>query len=228
MTADELRATLEAELAWRQEELAFFKNLLNEIPEGNKDKYRKSLVLILYSHMEGYIKICLQTYIQYINGLSLARRNVNSGLRVAAMDREFKAYDNTDRKCEVFRRHLPEDTQLHRFFRRVDFVEQMDAIQSEAVSIDDNIIDTESNLWHIVLKKNLYKIGLPFDAFESYGNDMDALVNRRNSIAHGNSRSGVSQQEFEKWEVKVSSLLNGVTRIIYDYANNKRYLITSD
>lgn len=33
MTADELRAALEVELAWRQEELAFFKNQLNEIAE---------------------------------------------------------------------------------------------------------------------------------------------------------------------------------------------------
>ena len=50
MTADEFRAALEAELAWRQEELAFFKNQLNEISEEEKNKYRKSLVLILYVH----------------------------------------------------------------------------------------------------------------------------------------------------------------------------------
>ena len=76
MTADELRASLEAELAWRQEELAFFKNQLNDVIEENKNKYRKSLVLILYSHMEGYIKICLQTYIQYINSQRLIRKDV--------------------------------------------------------------------------------------------------------------------------------------------------------
>ena len=74
MTADELRAALEVELAWRQEELAFFKNQLNEIAEENKNKYRKSLVLILYSHLEGYIKICLQTYVQYINSQRLNRK----------------------------------------------------------------------------------------------------------------------------------------------------------
>ncbi len=51
MTADELRAALEVELAWRQEELAFFKNQLNEIAKENKNKYRKSLVLILYSQI---------------------------------------------------------------------------------------------------------------------------------------------------------------------------------
>ena len=66
MTADELRAALEADMAWRQEDLAFFKNQLNNISEDDKDRYRKSLVLILYSHMEGFVKTSLQTYIQYI------------------------------------------------------------------------------------------------------------------------------------------------------------------
>ena len=57
MTANELREELETELAWRQEELAFFKNQLNNISDENDQRrYRKSLVLILYSHMEGYIK----------------------------------------------------------------------------------------------------------------------------------------------------------------------------
>ena len=112
MTADELRAALEMELAWRQEELAFFKNQLNEIPENNKDRYRKSLVLILYSHMEGFIKICLQTYIQYINSQKLKRGDVNTELMVAGLYKEFIAYENLDRKCEFFRKELPEDSRL--------------------------------------------------------------------------------------------------------------------
>ena len=106
MTADELRAVLETELAWRQEELAFFKNQLNEVEESNKNKYRKSLVLILYSHMEGYIKIGLQTYIQYINSQGLNRRDVNTGLMVASMHKEFIAYENMERKSEFFRKAL--------------------------------------------------------------------------------------------------------------------------
>ena len=105
MTADGSRAALEAELAWRQEELAFFKNQLNEIPEENKDRYRKSLVLILYSHMEGYIKICLQTYIQYINSQGLKRKDVKTGLMVASMYKEFIAYENMDRKMKFFVRN---------------------------------------------------------------------------------------------------------------------------
>lgn len=117
MTADELRAALEAELAWRQEELAFFKNQLNNISDENdRRRYRKSLVLILYSHMEGYIKIALQTYIQYINSQQILRKDAISGLMVAGMHKEFLAYENLDRKCTIFRRELPEGYITSSFF----------------------------------------------------------------------------------------------------------------
>ncbi len=224
MTANELRAALETELAWRQEELAFFKNQLNSIKEDNKSKYRKSLVLVLYAHLEGYIKISLQTYIQYINSQQLSRKDVNTGLMVASMYKEFLAYENLDRKCEIFRRELPDDARLHRLFRRIDFMEKVDDFKEQKLNIDDQIINTESNLRYIVLQKNLYKIGLPIDLFNDYQSDIDALVNRRNSIAHGDFKAGVTAQEFSNWETKVFSILSGVTRLLYDYANNKRYL----
>lgn len=224
LTADEFRAALEAELAWRQEELAFFKNQLNEISEEEKNKYRKSLVLILYSHMEGYIKICLQTYIQYINSQELSRKDVKTGLIVASMHKEFIAYENLERKSEFFRKELPDDKRLHRLYRRVDFMEKVDDFKEQKLNIEDQIIDTESNLWYIVLQKNLYKVGLPIDLFDGYQSAIDALVNRRNSIAHGNFRSGVTADEFSNWETKVSDVLSGVTRLLYDYANNKKYL----
>ncbi|MCI8666687.1 MAG: hypothetical protein HFG82_08475 [Dorea sp.] len=224
MTADELRAALETELAWRQEELVFFKNQLNGVTEENKDRYRKSLVLILYSHLEGYIKICLQTYIQFINSKRLNRGDVTTGLMVAGMHKEFNAYENLNRKCEIFRNELPNDVRLHRFYRRVEFMEKVDDFKEKELNIDDQVIDTESNLWYIVLQKNLYKIGLPVDLFDDYQSDIDALVNRRNSIAHGNFRSGVSAREFFSWETKVSEILSGITRVVYDYAKHGRYL----
>ena len=224
MTADEFRTSLEADLAWRQEEIAFFKNQLNFVSENNKNRYRKSLVLILYSHLEGYIKLSLQTYIQYINSLELTRSMVTVGLKTASMNREFNAYDNLDRKCDVFRRDLPDDAGLHRFFRRVDFISQYDEFIEQNLEIDDSIINTESNLWYIVLQKNLYKLGLPVDLFQEYERDIDALVNRRNSIAHGNFRSGISEKEFQKWETSTISVLSGITRLLYDYAYNEKYI----
>lgn len=228
MTANDLRAELEAERAWRQEDLAFFKNQLNNISsETEKERYRKSLVLILYSHMEGYIKIALQTYIKYINMQGLSRKDVNFGLMAASLNSQFNAYDNLDRKCDIFRRELPNDSTLHRFYRRVDFLDRLNDFQNKPLSIEDSVINTESNLWYVVLQKNLYKIGLPVSMFEQYRSDIDALVNRRNGIAHGNSHSGVTAQEFEKWETKIDHVMTDVTVLIYSYANCKQYLQNS-
>ena len=205
--------------------MAFFKNQLNNFSDENeKDKYRKSLVLILYSHMEGYIKIALQTYIKYINAQNLPRKDVISGLMAASMNPIFNAYDNLDRKCDIFRRKLPEDSVLHRFFRRVDFLNQLEDFKNAPLIIEDSVINTESNLWYAVLQKNLYKIGLPVDMFEQYHSDIDALVNRRNSIAHWDSHSGVTSQDFLKWEGKIKRVMSDITMLIYDYANRRQYL----
>ena len=157
----------------------------------------------------------------------MPRKDVVSGLMAASMNPEFNAYDNLDRKCDVFRRELPEDTVLHRFFRRVDFLDQLEDFKNAPLIIEDSVINTESNLWYVVLQKNLYKIGLPVDMFEQYRRDIDALVNRRNSIAHGNSRSGVTSQEFLNWEIKINRVMADITILIYDYANHKQYLQTS-
>ena len=142
------------------------------------------------------------------------------------MYNEFMAYENLERKSEIFRRDLPDDKQLHRLYRRVDFMEKVENFKEKALIIDDQIIDTESNLWYIVLQKNLYKVGLPVNLFDDYQKDIDSLVNRRNSIAHGNFKSGVTDSEFSNWESKVHEILSEVTRLLYDYVKNKKYLIS--
>ena len=103
-------------------------------------------------------------------------------------------------------------------------MEQLDTFKDTTLVVEDRVVDTESNLWYIVLQKNLYKIGLPIDMFGQYCGEINALVNRRNSIAHGNARAGVEQQEFLNWETKISLVLSEVTRLLYDYAIHQKYL----
>jgi hypothetical protein len=222
---EELRSAMEIELGWRQEELAFFKNQLgNIVKDIDKDKYRKSLVLLLYSHFEGFMKICLQTYIQYINSLNKERSAFKEELIVSSMNREFNAFDNNDEKCQIFKKKLPEDKKLHRFYRRVNLMESIDEFKQNILVIQDDTIDTESNLWYIVLQKNLYKVGLSVDLFDEYAKDIDALVNRRNSIAHGNEKSGISEDEYTRWESKIYKVMEGIIKVIHRSTSEEQYL----
>ena len=225
MEVDEVRETLEDELRWREEELAFFNNILNDISDKKKDQYRKSLILLLYAHFEGFVKVALLTYLQYLNKKKLIISSVCIELMASGLERQFKAYDNLDVKSKIFKRKLPDHTKLHRLCRRIHFLEEMDDFKSNKLVLTDDIINTESNLWYIVLQKNLLKLGFSIDLFAKYQPDIDRLVNRRNSIAHGNSRLGVTLNEYENWKNIVYDIETHLIRTIYDYLLHEKYLV---
>ncbi|MCR4991198.1 MAG: hypothetical protein K6A38_10100 [Lachnospiraceae bacterium] len=225
MNPEELREQIESELAWRQEELSFIKNQLNYVADMKKDQFRKTLVLMLYAHFEGFSKIALQTYLQYINNMNLNICDVNSTLQAAALKREFSAYDTGDKKNEFFKKPLPNDVFLHKLSRRVELIERIEDFKRQRFFLDDDIIDTESNLRYIVLQKNLYFCGLPIDLFDEQKNYIDSLVNRRNSIAHGDCKSGVDEKEYMKWEEQTYTVMNTIVRILYEYVCKAKFII---
>jgi len=57
MDLADIRAQLESELTWRQNEMRLLHNQLEFIEKyEEKKRYRKSLVVMLYSHYEGFCK----------------------------------------------------------------------------------------------------------------------------------------------------------------------------
>jgi len=63
MTIEKLREEMEYELTWRTDELRMLKNNLSLIlKDEDKDKYRKSLIVMLYAHFEGFSKTCFNSY----------------------------------------------------------------------------------------------------------------------------------------------------------------------
>lgn len=68
MTINDLREEMEIELTWRTDEFRMLKNnIAYIIKDEDKLKYRKSLVVMLYANFEGFSKICLLSYVKYIN-----------------------------------------------------------------------------------------------------------------------------------------------------------------
>ena len=68
MNLADIRAQLEMELTWRQNEIRLLHNQLAFIEkEEEKNRYRKSLVVMLYSHYEGFCKMAFLIYINSVN-----------------------------------------------------------------------------------------------------------------------------------------------------------------
>lgn len=223
MTINELREEMENELTWRSDEFRMLKNSLQYVLKyEDKLKYRKSLVVMLYANFEGFCKICLLSYIKYLNQLNIKRKNINNKpeLIASSMYKIFQLYDEKDRKNKIFKTNLPDDKNLHSVFRRADLIREFNNFMDEEVFLDDEIINTESNLWSYVLSKNLYVIGINHDIFKDYNKDIDKLVNLRNSIAHGSERRGITEQTLEILEKCIlKNVMPNIITILTEEAN---------
>jgi len=224
MTIVELREEMETELTWRSDELRMLKNNLANIPKDNdKEKYRKSLIVMLYSHFEGYTKMCFLIYIKFINSKKLKRSTLKMKpeLIASCMNDVFKYYDDKDRKNKFFKRSLPDDKKIHALYRRVDLVNEFQTYLDEVLAINDDVINTESNLKSFVLAKNFYSIGIEHEIFKYYDKDIDKLVNLRNSIAHGSEKNGIKEEEYNKLEkIILKDIMNKLISVFEEEAKN--------
>lgn len=229
MTINELREEMESELTWRTDELRMLKNNLEYISKIiDKEKYRKSLLVMLYSHFEGFSKICFLIYIKFINSKNLKRINLKDKpeLIASCMNDIFKYYDDKDRKNKFFNRTLPDDKAVHSVYRRVDLINGFKTYLDDIVIIDDNVINTESNLKSFVLSKNFYMVGIDYAIFKEYNVDIDKLVNLRNSIAHGSEKTGIKEEVYNKLEkVILNKVMNKLIIIFEKQAKDIENLI---
>lgn len=212
MDLENFRAQLEAEFEWRSGEVRWLHNLCEGMDsDEQKRQFRRAIVLLLYSHFEGYCKFSLQLYVSAVNGEGLSCREANPAIAAASLNDIFAKLRDGTGKAEVFRNSLPDDSKLHRFAREREFVERTADMLSTPVSIPDQIVNTESNLKPAVLRKNLFMLGLPFDQFKALEPDIDKLLALRNGIAHGSTRGGVDAALYESLKQCAFSVMSGIT-----------------
>lgn len=222
----ELRAEMEAELEWREREMRQLRNQLTLLPSEDLRKIaRKALVVMLYAHFEGGSKALLSIYVNRINSLGLCVGQVASHIGAASLADVFKALRDPNKKCREFARSLPNDTALHRFARDREFIEVVWKIAQRSVRIDaDEVVDTESNLKPVVLKKILFRLGLDPEIAQPWESAMNMLLNRRNDVAHGTAKAGLDEKEYEKLEQAVSSVVNGIMKEISEAVVRKAHV----
>ena len=227
MNLADLRAQIEEEISWRSDEIRFFRNQLSNIElEQDKDRYRKALVVILYSHYEGFCKQALSIYAGAINNEQILFSDATDCIIAASLAMVFKDLDS-NKKSDIFKSVLPDDSQLHRFTRQVDLITSLSDLFVREIEIPiDNVVETESNLRPSVLRKILYKLGFPHDSFEQYEGLINQLINRRNIVAHGGRDSGLSEQRYIDVEEALFKIMDQMMNLIVRALHNRIYLKT--
>lgn len=223
----DLRAEMENEREWRDREMRLFRNQIYALTREEEKKIaRKGLVVMLYAHFEGVTKALISMYVNRLNQLSLCVSDVTPSLAAASLSEVFQALRDPQRKCRDFARALPDDTALHRFARDRDFIEVANKICTRNVLVNvDEIVDTESNLKPIVLKKILFRIGLDPNLADPWQGVIHQLLARRNDVAHGTAKSGLEEKEYSNLEQAVNLVVDDLVKMITQAVTSKSYLV---
>jgi hypothetical protein len=222
----DLRSEMESEREWREREMRQLRNHVAAIASDDSRRVaRKALVVMLYAHFEGTCKALLSMYVNRLNGLGLTVGTVQAAIGAASISDVMYALREPNRKCPEFAKLLPDDSTLHRFARDREFLEVAWKVAQRPVRIDvDDVVDTESNLKPVVLRKILYRMGLDPDTAKPWEPAIHMLLNRRNDIAHGTAREGLEEVEYFKLEQAVTLVIDGVVATISDAVIRKKYL----
>jgi len=225
MNLAELRAELEEDRAWREQEIRDFQNRGSGIAdEEERKRYRRVLILLLYAHFEGFSKFVFTLYASAVNSTRITCGQANYAIAAASLAEMFSNLRNPEKKSDLFRRELPEDFKLHRFAREREFIERVSDVEKREVNIPDDVVDTESNLTPIVLRKNLYRLGLPHDQFDSHESEINKLLGIRNGISHGALKDGIEEKMFEQLKATTASIMTSLSAGVMKALSDEAYV----
>ncbi len=211
MEVSEYEEQLEYDLTWRLEELTFFKNIGASIEvDEERERFNRVLILMLYAHFEGFFKLSLQVYVSAINSEGLKCSEVNDATAAAALADMFHDLRHPDKKCKEFPADLQDEPNLRIFGREQVFLRELNNFKQRSAVISDSVIDTESNLKPRVIRKNLFRLGLNYSAFDEFMNEIDQILNYRNNIAHGKWKKGLNQKKFDDFEDAALKVVKGI------------------
>ena len=142
MTSGDLLAALEQDIAWRQSELGV---LLRELSDDNTliaRSRRRSMVPIIQSHAEGFVRFALSAYLRFISSQGSVVRDLRevhvawmlsaefNRVRVNSVDDDFSrtGIDNDNKKAR-----------LH--YAETRFLESLGSLLEAEVRLDDSPLD---------------------------------------------------------------------------------------
>jgi MAE_28990/MAE_18760-like HEPN len=200
---------LENDLRWREAELGSLRleALKNDKGSVIYQALLRALWAMLYAHYEGFCKFAWDLYLDELQKLGIKRKDCREEIAKLSLQKYLNSFKwdlSIDSFWEFgqtgFQKMLEED---------LDFSTKL---------------DTESNLYPNLLKKNSIQVCLNYQLVEKHETKLKALVKRRNEIAHGKPMVIKDLQEYQKYEDAAIEVMHELAISIVDCLDNKSYL----
>jgi hypothetical protein len=200
---------LENDLRWREAELGSLRleALKNDKGSVIYQALLRALWAMLYAHYEGFCKFAWDLYLDELQKLGIKRKDCREEIAKLSLQKYLNSFKwdlSIDSFWEFgqtgFQKMLEED---------LDFSTKL---------------DTESNLYPNLLKKNSIQVCLNYQLVEKHETKLKALVKRRNEIAHGKPMVIKDLQEYQKYEDAAIEVMHELAISIVDCLDNRSYL----
>lgn len=213
MDVSDIRSELEEDLSWRLDEIRHLRNSL--LGEVDRDQWpavaMRSILVLQYAHLEGFAKNSFSVYVTAVNRQGLRASEIHPHLFASALIEEFEAVRRGAGDTES-----EDDRLTRRAKNHVQFVQRLRTLSGEVCSINvDSTVSMEMNFGRDVLRRTLYRLGIPEDSFDhAYYMALEFVRRTRNDIAHGNRRDRIAPGEFEASLGKCEDFMNALNRLI--------------
>lgn len=221
---EDVYADLESDRHAREAEISLLEGLFPADECPDRDSLKRSLVLLIYSHVEGFCKFSLLTYVGWLNSSGLKCGQVAYPLAAATMSRIFAALRDPNSKHAFFRNVLPFDAVLHLAAREQAFIEHFEQVATQDVQISDKVVDTKSNVTPELLMKMLFQLGMNHKEVAPYSGSLHKLLAVRNSIAHGDRLQVPKDETIADFRATASDVMSFLQSEVFAAIQGARYL----
>ncbi|MDO9359893.1 MAG: MAE_28990/MAE_18760 family HEPN-like nuclease [Polaromonas sp.] len=221
MTPEQAHEELELDRGWREAEIYSLQNLCSNLASEQYASMRRALALLIYAHAEGFTKLSLNVYLRAINDTELTCGQVKEQIAAATLREDLKKLRDPMAKHIDFPNEDQRD--VHSLFIESQFIGNITNILATKVDLPDSTVDTESNLWPRVLKRNLYRLALPDQQFRTIYGNLNKLVQKRNGIGHGADKDTLDIADYEAVRDCTFDLMRNLQGTIFSAISTSLY-----
>lgn len=206
-TADDFSQIITSDRTWRIREISDLKTAIRGADSSLAKVLLRALVTVSYAHWEGHVRICAKLYLTHI-----ALRK----FKYSELDPQFM-------KNYFLPRLSALSTSKSGIESKCALLDDVLSASSKQFSrVNDDLVNTKSNLNSDVLREICLICGIPTNDFEEYESFIDTiLLKRRNAIAHGED-TFIAKNDLDELAEETIALM----RMFGDALDNKVQLKT--
>jgi hypothetical protein len=198
MTEDEFQSSISDELDRRREAVTRVKRVVAHV-KGTTLEQTAALMAIpmFYAHWEGYVKQTVGMYVEFVESKAMMPHQANSGIFAFSIKKKIKGLIDNQSAAKM-----------------AEFAEWLIGVISAPVMFDDKSVDTKGNLSFNNLAALCDTLCIDVQALENDKKKIDALVHKRNNIAHTGRDPKYDEKDVDENAVMLLNILERFEQVL--------------